>query len=76
MRSNIHAIIKSRRESITYAAPEIQDVHWDALEDDVVSLIEDALYEALERWGIDQEIGSSAALYDWINEFVNERPDE
>jgi hypothetical protein len=31
------------------------------------------LYEALLRWNIDQEIGSSSALATWVEEYLSEK---
>lgn len=31
------------------------------------------LVEALERWKIDQELGSSQALVNWVDDFLDEK---
>jgi hypothetical protein len=34
--------------------------------------LHELIYEALLRWNIDQELGSSSALAKWIDEYLSE----
>lgn len=37
------------------------------------ALIYALVYEALMRWNVDQEIGSSSDLAEWVDEYLHEK---
>jgi hypothetical protein len=40
----LDAILHDRRNSISFAAPELQDFHWGVLKEDLEDLLEEALH--------------------------------